>query len=90
LICKEAGADFVKTSTGFSSGGATTEDIDLMQRVVGPEDQMGVKAAGGIHNFNDVISKIQAGADRIGTRLAVSILEEYRRGLLQNDKESQP
>jgi deoxyribose-phosphate aldolase len=81
LICKEAGADFVKTSTGFSSGGATTEDIDLMQRVVGPEDQMGVKAAGGIHNFNDVISMIQAGADRIGTRLAVRNFGRISQGL---------
>jgi len=81
LICKEAGADFVKTSTGFSTGGATIEDIDLMRRVVGPEDQMGVKAAGGIHVLNDALSMIKAGANRLGTRLAVGILEEYHRGL---------
>ena len=77
LICKEAGADFVKTSTGFSTGGATVEDIDLMRRVVGPPDEMGVKAAGGIHSLSDAMAMVEAGADRIGARLAVEIIEEY-------------
>mgnify|MGYP001128903538 CR=1 FL=1 len=81
LICKAAGADFVKTSTGFSTGGATEEDIDLMRRVVGPEDVMGVKAAGGIHTLDDVIRMIHAGANRLGTRLAADILKEYQRHL---------
>ncbi len=78
LICKTADADFVKTSTGFSKGGATVDDIDLMRRVVGPPDSMGVKAAGGIHTLNDVMVMINAGADRLGTRLAAQILKEYR------------
>jgi len=77
LICKAAGADFVKTSTGFSSGGATAEDIDLMRRVVGPTEEMGVKAAGGIHTLDDVTKMINAGADRLGTRLGAQILNEY-------------
>jgi len=77
LISKAAGADFVKTSTGFSTGGAVVEDIDLMRRVVGPK--MGVKAAGGIHTLEDTLSMINAGADRIGTRLAVEILLEYQK-----------
>lgn len=77
LISKEAGADFVKTSTGFSTGGATAADIDLMRRVVGPPDEMGVKAAGGIHSFEDAMRMIEAGANRIGARVAVKIMEEY-------------
>lgn len=79
LISKAAGADFVKTSTGFSKGGATVEDIDMMRRVVGPVGLMGVKAAGGIHSLNDVMTMLKAGANRIGTRLAAKILDEYRR-----------
>lgn len=78
LISKAAGADFVKTSTGFSKGGATAEDIDLMRRVVGPEEAMGVKAAGGIHTLDDVMKMIQAGANRLGTRLGGDILIEYQ------------
>lgn len=77
LISKKAGADFVKTSTGFSTGGATAADIDLMRRVVGPPDEMGVKAAGGIHSFEDAMRMIEAGANRIGARVAVKIMEEY-------------
>ncbi len=77
LICKEAGADFVKTSTGFSTGGATVEDVDLIRRVVGPVDEMGVKAAGGIHSLEDAMKMIDAGANRIGARVAVKIIEEY-------------
>lgn len=78
LICKEAGADFVKTSTGFSKSGATIEDIDLMRRVVGPQSVMGVKAAGGIHNLQETLALIDAGANRLGTRLAKEILEEAK------------
>ncbi len=78
LICRAAGADFVKTSTGFSKGGATAGDIDLMRRVVGPTDEMGVKAAGGIHTLDDAMTMINAGADRLGTRLGAKILKEYR------------
>lgn len=78
LLARSAGADFVKTSTGFSSGGATVEDVELMRRVVGPPDVMGVKAAGGIHTLDDVMKMINAGANRLGTRLAAEILEEYQ------------
>ena len=78
LICKEAGADFVKTSTGFSKSGATIEDIDLMRRVVGPQSVMGVKAAGGIHTLQETLALIDAGANRLGTRMAKEILEEAK------------
>jgi len=78
LICKEAGADFVKTSTGFSKSGATIEDIDLMRRVVGPQSEMGVKAAGGIHTLQETLALINAGANRLGTRMAREILEEAK------------
>ena len=74
LLCKEAGADFVKTSTGFSTGGATIEDVDLMRRVVGPE--MRVKASGGIRSFSDTIAMIRAGASRIGASAGVRIVTE--------------
>ncbi len=72
--CKAAGADFVKTSTGFSKGGATVEDVALMRKTVGP--QMGVKAAGGIHSYKDAIALIAAGATRIGASRGVAIVEE--------------
>jgi deoxyribose-phosphate aldolase len=72
-IAKEAGADFVKTSTGFSSGGATVEDVALMRRIVGPE--MGVKASGGIKDWSAAAAMIKAGADRIGTSAGVVIVE---------------
>ena len=74
LLCKEAGADFVKTSTGFSTGGATIEDVDLMRRVLGPE--MRVKASGGIRTLSDTIAMIQAGASRIGASAGVQIIKE--------------
>ena len=74
LLCKEAGADFVKTSTGFSTGGATIEDVELMRRVVG--GQVGVKAAGGIRSLEDAKLMIKAGASRLGTSAGVKILEE--------------
>ena len=72
LLSKEAGADFVKTSTGFSGGGATVEDIALMRRVVGPE--MGVKASGGMRNYPRAIQIIAAGANRIGAVSSVAIV----------------
>ncbi len=73
LISKEAGADFVKTSTGFASGGATVHDVALMRRVVGPE--MGVKAAGGVRTFEDAQNMIKAGATRIGASAGVKIIQ---------------
>lgn len=72
-LSKVAGADFVKTSTGFGPGGATVEDVALMRRVVGPE--MGVKAAGGIRTFEDAQRMIQAGASRIGASASVKIVQ---------------
>ena len=71
-IAKEAGADYVKTSTGFSTGGATVADIALMRKTVGPD--MGVKAAGGIRTNEDALAMIEAGATRIGTSSAAKIL----------------
>lgn len=64
-ICKNAGADFVKTSTGFNSGGATVEDIRLMRETVGSE--MGVKASGGVRSYKEAVAIIEAGASRIGS-----------------------
>lgn len=72
-IAKEAKADFVKTSTGFFGGKATVEDIKLMREVVG--ENMGVKAAGGIRTYADAIAMIKAGANRIGTSTAKTIIE---------------
>lgn len=74
ILCKEAGADFVKTSTGFNGGGATVEDIALMRRVVGA--QMGVKASGGVRTAADALAMISAGATRIGTSGGVRIVQE--------------
>jgi deoxyribose-phosphate aldolase len=73
LLSKEAGADFVKTSTGFASGGATVHDVELMRRVIGPE--MGVKAAGGVRTYEDAESMIKAGATRIGASAGVKIIQ---------------
>ncbi|WP_086315322.1 deoxyribose-phosphate aldolase [Candidatus Enterococcus palustris] len=72
-LAKEAGADFVKTSTGFSTGGATVADVKLMRETVGPD--MGVKASGGIHNEEEAKAMIDAGATRIGTSAGVAIME---------------
>lgn len=72
-ISQRAGADFVKTSTGFSTGGATVEDIRLMRRTVG--SHMGVKASGGIRNTNDALRMIEAGASRIGASSSIAIVE---------------
>jgi deoxyribose-phosphate aldolase len=71
-LAKVAGADFVKTSTGFGPGGATAEDVALMRRVVGPE--LGVKAAGGIRTYEDAAKMIAAGASRIGASASVKIV----------------
>lgn len=72
VICKDAGADFVKTATGFSGGGATVEDVALMRFVVGPD--MGVKAAGGVRTAADALAMIAAGATRIGASGGAGII----------------
>lgn len=69
---KAAGADFVKTSTGFSTGGATVEDVKLMRETVGPD--MGVKAAGGIRDIDTAVAMLSAGASRLGTSAGVKIV----------------
>src|SRR5882672_11269151 len=74
LAAKKAGADFVKTSTGFSKGGATVADIALMRRVVGSE--LGVKASGGVKNIDDARAMVEAGATRIGASVGVKIAQE--------------
>lgn len=73
-LSKDAGADFVKTSTGFNTGGATVEDVRLMSKTVG--ESMGVKASGGIRDLKTVKAMIDAGADRIGASASVKIMEE--------------
>lgn len=72
-LSRAVGADFVKTSTGFSTGGATEEDVKLMRGVVGPE--MGVKASGGVRSFDDMKKMIEAGATRIGASSGVQIMQ---------------
>lgn len=74
-ICVEAGADFVKTSTGFSAGGATKEAVTLMKQAVG--DQAKIKASGGIRTLEDAQKFINAGADRLGCSASVSIMKAY-------------
>ena len=76
-LCKLAGADFVKTSTGFGPGGATAHDVALMREVVGPE--MGVKASGGIRTLDDLQKMAAAGATRIGASASVKIVEAAAR-----------
>ncbi len=78
LAAKSAGADFVKTSTGFSGGGAKASDVRLMRETVG--SSMGVKAAGGIKSLRDLLSMVKAGASRIGTSNSVVIAREACRG----------
>ena len=73
MLSKEAGADYVKTSTGFSGGGATAEDIALMRSAVGPE--MGIKASGGVSSFEDAQKMVFAGATRIGASAGVKIVQ---------------
>ena len=72
VLAKEAGADFVKTSTGFSTGGATVHDVALMRKTVGPE--MGVKASGGVKTHEDLLAMVEAGATRIGTSNGTKII----------------
>ena len=72
VIAKTAGAHFVKTSTGFNKGGATVEDVALMRQVVG--ESMGVKAAGGIRDYETAVKMIQAGANRLGTSTGIAIV----------------
>jgi deoxyribose-phosphate aldolase len=72
-ICVEAGADFVKTSTGFSTSGATIEDVRLMRETVGPD--IGVKASGGVRDYQTACAMIDAGATRLGTSSGMLIVE---------------
>lgn len=81
-LAVEAGADFVKTSTGFSTGGATVEDVGLMRRTVG--ESVGVKASGGVRTLAALRQMIAAGANRIGTSSGMSILRE----LAEQEKQS--
>ena len=74
-IAKEVKPDFIKTSTGFGTGGATVEDVKLMESVVG--DEVKVKAAGGIRDLKTALAMIEAGAERLGTSAGVAIVEEY-------------
>lgn len=76
LIVRGAGAHFVKTSTGFSTGGATVEDVILMREAAGPD--LGVKASGGITTAEDALAMIKAGANRIGTSRGISIIKDVR------------
>ncbi len=82
-LAKEAGADFVKTSTGFSTGGAKVADIRLMRETVGPD--MGVKASGGVHNAEEALAMIEAGATRIGASTGCSncFWRNWRRVLIR-------
>ena len=75
-LCVEAGASFVKTSTGFASGGASVEDVKLMRETVGKN--LGVKAAGGIRTLEDAIKMIEAGANRLGTSGSVAMIKELQ------------
>ena len=77
-LAKAAGADFVKTSTGFGPGGATTADVALLRRLVGPA--MGIKAAGGIRDLAAVLAMVAAGATRIGTSAGTQIVQENKKG----------
>lgn len=72
VLCKEAGAHFVKTSTGFNRSGATIQDVELLRRVVGSE--IGVKAAGGIRDYRTAVAMLKAGASRIGASASVAIV----------------
>jgi len=74
-LAMKAGADFVKTSTGFSKSGATVEDVALMARTVAPR-KLGVKASGGVRSYEDVVKMVQAGATRVGSSNSVNIVEE--------------
>lgn len=82
LLAKQAGADYVKTSTGFSPGFATLEDVALMRRVVGPK--IGVKASGGIRTLNQAMAMIDAGATRLGTSASVQIVRQVEAEINSN------
>lgn len=75
-LAKDAGADFVKTSTGFSTGGATKEDIALMRKTIGTE--MGVKASGGVRTYEDAVTMIESGATRIGASASIAIVTDSK------------
>jgi deoxyribose-phosphate aldolase len=77
-LAVEAGASFVKTSTGFGAAGATVEDVKFMRKIVG--EHRGVKAAGGIKTFADALKMIEAGANRLGTSGSVAIIRELEKG----------
>jgi deoxyribose-phosphate aldolase len=77
-LCEQAGADFVKTATGFAGGGATVEAVKLMRETVG--DRLGVKAAGGISDYATARAMIDAGANRIGASASIAIMESFPRG----------
>jgi len=85
-ISKTAGADFVKTSTGFSTGGATVEDIMLMRKTVGQD--MGVKASGGVKDYDTALAMVKAGATRLGTSSGVAIAKKEKESSEQNKKNS--
>ena len=72
-IVSASGADYIKTSTGFSTGGAKVEDIRLMRETVGPE--LGVKASGGIHSYEEAVAMLKAGASRLGASATLKIME---------------
>jgi deoxyribose-phosphate aldolase len=76
LICQDAGADFVKTSTGYAPSGAKVEDISLMRQVL--PSTVGIKASGGIKTLDQALALIQAGADRLGTSAAKSLMDAWR------------
>lgn len=80
-LSMKAGADFVKTSTGFGTEGATLHHVRLMRKTVG--DKMGVKASGGIRNFKTARQMIEAGANRIGASASIAILNEYEKKMLK-------
>jgi deoxyribose-phosphate aldolase len=73
-LAKAAGAEYVKTSTGFGPGGATVHDVELMRLAVGPE--MGIKAAGGIRSYEDAQAMVAAGATRIGASAGIKIVQQ--------------
>ena len=84
-LCVEAGADFVKTSTGFSAGGATAEDIALMRKTVGPD--VGVKASGGVRDAETAMAMVEAGASRIGASATIAILAGKKSKEIEDLKE---
>ena len=86
-ICKEIGSDFVKTSTGFASEGATTANVKIMRETL--PSNIGVKASGGIKDFKTAVALIDAGADRLGVSAGVSIFKEAQEEFIKNGKASE-